>query len=87
MSNTDTAVSEQTKREQLRQWIQGLHDEPVEVPDDIDLIDSALVTSLQFVSMVIEIERLHGQRLEPGAIRIDTMRSLKAIDAAVFQGA
>ncbi|MET9381986.1 hypothetical protein ABZY09_13080 [Streptomyces sp. NPDC002928] len=87
MSNTDTAAGTQTKIGQLRQWIQRLHDEPVDVADDVDLIDAALVTSLQFVAMVIEIERLHGERLAPGAIRIDTMRSLKAIDAAVFQGA
>ncbi|WP_433498706.1 hypothetical protein ACQP1K_28165 [Sphaerimonospora sp. CA-214678] len=76
-----------SKIEALREWITGLHDEPVEIDDDTDLIESVLVTSLQFVSMVIEIERLHGSRIEPGVIRIDSMRSLKAIDAAVFQGA
>ncbi|WP_063842946.1 hypothetical protein [Sphaerimonospora mesophila] len=76
-----------SKIEALREWIRGLHDEPVEIADDTDLIESVLVTSLQFVSMVIEIERLHGGRIEPGVIRIDSMRSLKAIDAAVFQGA
>ncbi|MEU8433266.1 phosphopantetheine-binding protein [Streptomyces sp. NPDC029216] len=69
----------------LREWIGGLQDEPVTIQDDTDLIESGLVTSLQFVQMVIEVERLHGQKLDPGLINVQSMRSLKAIDAAVFQ--
>jgi acyl carrier protein len=76
-----------TKTESLRTWIRELHDQPVDVADDTDLISTGLVTSLQFVSMVVEIERLHGERLEPGVIQVGTMRTLAAIDSAVFQGA
>lgn len=75
------------KKESLRRWVRDLHPEPVEVGDDTDLIESGLVTSLQFVSMVVTIESLHGERLEPGVIQVSTMRTLEAIDAAVFQGA
>jgi acyl carrier protein len=75
------------KTESLRTWVRALHEQPVDVADDTDLIESGLVTSLQFVAMVVEIERLHGERLEPGVIQVSTMRTLKAIDAAVFQGA
>lgn len=75
------------KTESLRTWVRDLHERPVEVADDTDLIESGLVTSLQFISMVVEIERLHGRRLEPGVIQVSTMRSLSAIDSAVFQGA
>jgi acyl carrier protein len=76
-----------TKTDSLRAWIRELHDQPVDVADDTDLIATGLVTSLQFVSMVVEIERLHGERLEPGVIQVSTMRTLAAIDSAVFQGA
>ena len=75
------------KTESLRTWVRDLHDRPVDVADDTDLIATGLVTSLQFVSMVVEIERLHGDRLEPGVIQVSTMRTLAAIDSAVFQGA
>lgn len=71
----------------LRKWLDGLHEEPLDIQDDTDLIQSGAVTSLQFVQMVIEIERLHGQKLDPGVITIESMRTLKAIDTAVFQAA
>lgn len=70
----------------LREWLAGLHEEPVDIQPDTDLIESGLVTSLQFVQMVIEIERVHGQKLDPSVINIESMRTLKAIDTAVFQG-
>ncbi|MFE2518320.1 acyl carrier protein [Streptomyces mirabilis] len=71
----------------LRKWLDGLHEEPLDIQDDTDLIQSGAVTSLQFVQMVIEIERLHGQKLDPGVITIESMRTLKAIETAVFQAA
>ncbi|EST35467.1 acyl carrier protein [Streptomyces roseochromogenus] len=74
-----------TKTEQLRAWLTGLHQEPVTVDDETDLIESGLVTSLQFVQMVMEIERIHGTKLEPGVITIEKMRTVKAIEEAVFQ--
>ena len=74
------------KVDSLRNWIHQLHDGTVTVRDDTDLIESGLVSSLQFVSMVIEIERLHGERLQPHTIQVDSMRSLQAIDRSVFQG-
>lgn len=76
-----------SKTESLRRWITGLHADPVQIADDTDLISTGVVTSLQFVSMVVEIERLHGERLEPGVIQVSTMRTLEAIDDAVFRGA
>ncbi|MFF4604960.1 acyl carrier protein [Streptomyces sp. NPDC001339] len=71
----------------LREWLGGLHEEPVDIQDDTDLVESGLVTSLQFVQMVIEIERLHGQKLDPGVINIESMRTLRAINTTVFQAA
>ncbi len=71
----------------LRKWLDGLHEEPLDIQDDTDLIQSGAVTSLQFVQMVIEVERLHGRKLDPGVITIESMRTLKAIDTAVFQAA
>jgi acyl carrier protein len=71
----------------LRKWLDGLHEEPLDIQDDTDLIQSGAVTSLQFVQMVIEIERLHGRKLDPGVITIESMRTLKAIETAVFQAA
>ncbi|MEU0336057.1 phosphopantetheine-binding protein [Streptomyces sp. NPDC006193] len=75
----------ESKIASLRAWLDGLHDKPLDLQDDTDLIQSGAVTSLQFVQMVIEIERLHGRKLDPGVITIESMRTLKAIDTAVFQ--
>ena len=77
----------ESKIASLRKWLGGLHEEPLDIQDDTDLIQSGAVTSLQFVQMVIEIERLHGQKLDPGVINIESMRTLKAIDTTVFQAA
>lgn len=74
------------KAEELRTWVVKLHDEPVEVGDDTDLIESGLVSSLQFVSMVVETEKIHGQPLDPGDITISSMRSIRAINDKIFQG-
>lgn len=74
------------KAEELRTWVEKLHGEPVEVKEDTDLIESGLVSSLQFVSMVVEIEKIHGQPLDPGDITITSMRSIRAIDDKIFQG-
>ncbi|MFJ8546569.1 acyl carrier protein [Streptomyces sp. NPDC093586] len=74
-----------TKIDQLHAWITAQHAELPAFDHDTDLIESGLVTSLQFVQMVMEIERIHGDKLEPGVITIDKMRSLRAIDKAVFQ--
>ncbi|CAO5233527.1 acyl carrier protein [Frankia sp. AgKG'84/4] len=76
-----------SKSNALRMWISDLHHEPLTVGDDTDLIQSGLITSLQFVAMVIEIERLHGERLEPEVIGAESMRTLGAIDSNVFHGA
>ncbi|GAB2331892.1 phosphopantetheine-binding protein [Streptomyces sp. NPDC006967] len=77
----------ESKIASLRKWLDGLHEGPLDIQDDTDLIQSGTVTSLQFVQMVIEIERLHGQKLDPGVINIESMRTLRAIDATVFQAA
>jgi len=77
----------ESKIASLRNWLDDLHEEPFDIQDDTDLIQSGAVTSLQFVQMVIEIERLHGRKLDPGMITIESMRTLKAIDATVFQAA
>ncbi|MBT2675042.1 acyl carrier protein [Streptomyces sp. ISL-14] len=77
----------ESKITSLRKWLGGLHEEPLDIQDDTDLIQSGAVTSLQFVQMVIEIERLHGQKLDPGVITIESMRTLKSIDTTVFQAA
>lgn len=74
------------KIESLRQWVRDLHDGPVQVGNDTDLIETGLVSSLQFVSMVLEIERLHGAQLEPGTINVTAMRTVGGIDRAVFRG-
>jgi acyl carrier protein len=75
----------ESKISALRTWLKNLHDEPVEIHDDTDLIESGAITSLQFVQMVIEVERIHGEKLDPGVINIASMRSLSAIDKTVFQ--
>lgn len=75
----------ESKTAALRKWLDGLHDKPLDIEDDTDLIQSGTLTSLQFVQMVIEVERLHGRKLDPGVITVESMRSLKAIETAVFQ--
>jgi acyl carrier protein len=73
------------KLERLRTWIAELHDGPVVIDDDADLIDTGLLTSLQFIQMVMVVERINESRLKPDVITIETMRTLRSIEDSVFQ--
>jgi hypothetical protein len=60
-------------REQLRQWLAVAANRPLgEIADDTLLIQHGLITSLQVMDLLLQIESITGspiavERLEPGA--------------------
>jgi acyl carrier protein len=49
----------------------------VELPDDdVDLLESGLLDSLQLVELLVEIESEFGRRIPIDAIELDDLRSL-----------
>ena len=52
----------------------------VELPDDdIDLLDSGLLDSLQLVELLVEIESEFGKKIPIDVIELDDLRSLTRI--------
>lgn len=65
--------------ELLRKWILNVDPEITELDDDTDIVDSRIVTSLQFVSFILYIEELRGSSIDPEQLNIDSFRTLRAI--------
>lgn len=53
--------------------------EVTELDDDTDIVDSRIVTSLQFVSLILYVEELRGCSIEPERLDIDSFRTLRSI--------
>jgi acyl carrier protein len=66
--------------ELLRKWILNANPEITELDDDTDIIDSRIVTSLQFVSFIIYLEEVRGGVIDPDHLDIDSLRTLRAIE-------
>ncbi|WP_394824903.1 hypothetical protein [Pendulispora albinea] len=74
--------------ELLRRWIRAAHPTPPEeFADDVDLIESRLLSSLQLVEFLLYIEELSGRPVLSEDLRPDQMRTLARIYASFFQEA
>jgi acyl carrier protein len=96
MQNTDTSTHERLHEvkgppptrpiDQVRAWLLDKHREQREIADDFDLIASRLIDSLQFVELVLFLEKLSGRPIDMEALSVDDFRSLLTIEAR-FLGA
>jgi hypothetical protein len=66
--------------ELLRKWIREANPSITEIPQDLDIIDARLVTSLQFVSFILYIEQLRGSPINTDQLDIASLRTLDDIE-------
>ncbi|MFD3326417.1 acyl carrier protein [Streptomyces sp. NPDC058701] len=81
---TETAGSTHAGIDQVRNWILGRHEEPVELNHDTNIIENRLVDSLSFVELVYAIEGASGTEIDFDAIDIEDFQSLATIEKAFF---
>lgn len=83
-----SGLSEAQVRQALRDWVR-VH-ATVEVPEPFDdhtpLITTRTLTSLQIADLLLHVEELRGERLEPGALRPGVFRDVDTIYATFLAG-
>lgn len=72
--------SVQEQVELLRRWLQEASSETGEIADDTDIIDSRVLSSLQFVEFVLYIEQVRGTSIDFEQLDIESVRTLKNIE-------
>ncbi|KUL39349.1 hypothetical protein ADL22_15890 [Streptomyces sp. NRRL F-4489] len=63
----------------LADWIKEKNPEILELPEDLDIVETRTVTSLQFVEFLLYIEELRGSPIPADAMEIDSFRTLRSI--------
>lgn len=80
-------MDDATIRARLKQWI---HDHAkastVEVANDTPLLDKGILSSLDIVELVLFIESLRGDEVDPDAIEPETFRSIDTMMKGFFGG-
>ncbi|MFK7803182.1 MAG: acyl carrier protein [Anaerolineae bacterium] len=57
-----------------------------EIAHDVDLIESRIIDSLDFIELVFLIEEATGAPVDLEEIEVDNLRTLQAIEASYFKG-
>ncbi len=57
-----------------------------EIEKDIDLIDSRIIDSLDFIEIVFLIEQATGKEVDLEEVSVDNLRTLQAIEETFFKG-
>lgn len=83
-----SARSEADLRQALRAWVRDHAD--VEVPDDFDdhtpLIATRLLTSLQVAELLLTVEELRGESLDPASLRPGVFRDIDTVYRTFLAG-
>ena len=66
--------------EKVREWIQSKHMAPVELSDDLDLIESRIIDSLHFTELIFLLESLSKRRIDIESLNVEQLRTLSAIE-------
>lgn len=69
-----------SKTELLRKWLLEANPEVSGIADDEDIIDSRILSSLQFVEFILHIEQVRGAPIDFDQLDIDSVRTLRDID-------
>lgn len=78
-------MDDATIRAQLRQWVTSRAKTlPVEVVDDTPILERGILSSLDIVELVLFIENLRGEEVDPDAIEPESFRSVDAMMQAFF---
>ena len=79
-------MTEPDVREALRSWIAERNPElpPGEPADDTRLIELRYLTSLQVADLLLFVEELRQEPVDPASLRPGVFRSIDAIHSAFF---
>ena len=71
-------------RDQIVAWLRETNPDATTIDDTTDLFESGLVTSIQFVELVLLVEELSGQEIAVDDNAVDRFRTLQAISENYF---
>lgn len=78
-------MDEATVRARLKQWIRDHAKAPaIDLADDTPILDKGILSSLDVVELVLFIESLRGDEVDPDAIEPETFRSIDAMMKGFF---
>jgi len=78
-------VNEADVRQALRDWLRATAGEGTpELEDTTPLIASGLITSLQIMSLLLYVEELRQQAIDPASLRPGVFRDIDTIYATFF---
>lgn len=79
-------MTEADVRQALRDWVQNRAgaDAPL-ITDSTELIASRLITSLQVMDLLLFLEELRQEPVDPSMLRAGTFRNIDAIYATFFE--
>jgi acyl carrier protein len=63
----------------IQQWFVDEGFTPAPLGLDVDIIDSRIIDSLQFVSFLLFIEELRGRRVPADEVKVETFRTIRTI--------
>ncbi|MER6443760.1 acyl carrier protein [Streptomyces venezuelae] len=64
----------------VRDWILERNPDVTDLSPDTDILETRVVTSLQFVELVLFVEDLRGRMLEANDVDLDAFRTLESIE-------
>ncbi len=79
-------MDEATAKTRLKQWIRDHAKAPIgaELADDTPILERGILSSLDIVELVLFIESLRGDEVDPDAIEPETFRDVGAMMKGFF---
>ena len=78
------ATRSSAHREQIVAWLRETNPDATTIDNTTDLFESGLVTSIQFVELVLLVEELSGQEIAVDDNAVERFRTLQAISDNYF---
>ncbi|MGC1498324.1 MAG: hypothetical protein WA790_21135 [Sulfitobacter sp.] len=75
------------KLDKLKSWLKENTEFKEGSDENLDLIDSGILTSLQLMEFILFLEHLSGQPVDLDRSTMDKMRTINLISANYLQGA
>lgn len=79
MGTATQEAAGESKLAAVRTWLLEANPEASDIDLDADLFESGLITSIQFVELVLLIEELTGREIAVDDGAVDRFRTLRAI--------
>ncbi|GAB4217234.1 MAG: hypothetical protein OHK0013_44520 [Sandaracinaceae bacterium] len=79
-------MDEATVRTRLKQWVRDHAKAPIpgELADDTPILERGILSSLDIVELVLFIESLRGDEVDPETIEPDTFRDIDSMVRGFF---